>query len=123
MTLTDAFLVNMAKAAAGESYDTIQYFSVGETTTASISPTLTILPGEVGTRITATKSRTGNVIEITGTRRTTDVIDTTDGDTIATFGTTTDLAGSTLQSGLPVAGVTHTSAFDIDFIVTMTVTR
>lgn len=120
--ITDLLLNNLAKAANGESFDTINYFSVGETA-MTIGSSTTVLTDEVGTRVSATKSRTNNVVEIVGTRRTTDVVDTVDGDVIATFGTNVDLSGSDLQSGVSVAGVTHTTAFDIDFIVTMTIGR
>lgn len=120
--ITNDFLNNVAKAIAGESFNTIEYFSVGETA-MTIAPSTTVLTDEVGTRIVASPSRTTNVIEFTGTRSGTDVVDTVDGDIIATFGTNLASGGSDLQSGVSVAGVTHTTAFDIDFIVTVTVNR
>ena len=123
MTITDDFLNNMAKAAAGESFNTISHFSVGETVVTSVLPTDTVLAGEVGSRITASAARTNNSIEFTGVRTTADVVDTVNGDDIATFGSNTASTGSNLQSGTKVAGVTHTDTFDLELILTVTVTR
>jgi len=123
MTITDSFLENVAKAVAGETFDTISHFSVGETVVTSIDPTDTVLAGEVGTRSVASAARTDAVVEFTGTRLATDVVDTVDGDVITSFGTNTASTGSNLQSGVVVAGVTHTTAFDLDYIVTLEVQR
>ena len=124
MTVTNGLLVNAAKALGGEAFDTISHFSVtDDVTVTSIGTSSTILLNEIGTRVTATPTRTSNSLEFNGVRLTTDVVDTVDGDVLTAFGTNTDLAGSTLQTGSTVAGVTHTTAFDLEFIVTLNVNR
>jgi len=122
MVITDKYLEEMAKAAAGSTFDTLNYFSVGETV-AVIGTTTAVLPGEVGSRKATSVARTDNVIEFTATRLATDVVDTIDGDDIKTFGSNVASSGSDLLSGVSVAGVTHTTAFDLDLILTVSVVR
>jgi len=122
MTITDTLLNETAKALNNESYGVVSYFSVG-TSTDEIANTADTLPGEIGPRVSVSRSRTDNAISLTAVRLGNDVIDTGSGDLLQNVGTFLASTGDNLTTGTPVNAITHTTAFDIEMIADLEVRR
>lgn len=70
---------------------------------------------ESGSRITATASRVGNVVTWSGIRSGAVVVDTVNGDVLTGAGLFSASTGGTLLFTVPLASLTHTTSFDIEF--------
>jgi len=123
MTVTDTQLNELAKALKGDAYTYPQYASVGTGSVSTIETTATAITGEIDNDIALTAARTNNQVSWTGLRSGADVLDTTNGDSITNAGALDATSGGTLHFGAIVAGVTHTTAFDLEFVYDITVNR
>lgn len=123
MTLTDNFLVEMAKALAEESYTVPSHLAFATTEVASIATTDTALSGEIGTREALSKSRSDKSITFTAMRSGTDVIDTTNGDELESSGFLNASTNGTFLWGITHPGITQTTVFDLEWEVQIDVRR
>jgi hypothetical protein len=121
--ITDLFLNNMANAMTDNVFVTPGYLAVGTTVVASIDATDTSIAGEIGDRISVTKSVVGNTATYNVIRGAVDVLTVSTGDSITAAGFTATTSGNDLQAGTPIAGLTHTTTFDIEFIMDIEVNR
>lgn len=85
------------------------------------SITATSIPGEIGSRITANASRSNNVVTWSGIRS--GAIASGAGDTLTGVALFTAATGGDLMFTAPLASITHTTNFDIEFNFETTFTR
>lgn len=123
MTVVDTMLNEVAKSINGESFIIPSHLAVASTTVSAIATTDTSLSGEIGTRVELEGSRTSNVISFSGLRSGTDVVDTTNGDSIKSSGIFDQVTSGELLIGVVHGGITQTTNFDIDFVYEVTVNR
>ena len=123
--ITDRFLGEVAQAIGGEAFNIPEYTAVTtDIVSTDLTETTTSLNGEIGDRLTNTVSREDNVVSYSAIRSGTTDLVSTSGDTLEGFGTFIDEAGNTLMTGVVFdIPFTHTNAFDVEFITTITVDR
>jgi hypothetical protein len=117
MTILTKYLIENAKAGNNESYDVVSHLGVG-TDTLTIDVSDTSLPGEIGTRVSLTGSRTNNTVEFEGIRVSTDVVGT-GGDNIKGVALFDAASNGGMYVENIIAGLLHTTNFDVDFIETI----
>jgi hypothetical protein len=118
--ITDVFLVDIAKAFNGESF-TIPTHSNFCTSTVTLSPTDTSLPGEVGARPSLSASRTSNEVTWSGIR--TGAIVSTSGETLYSTGVLSASSSGDLFMAVTLPGLLHTTDYDIEVSWTTTFDR
>ena len=120
--INDNFLNEIAKAINSESYVVPSYITFG-TSVISAAVTDTVLSGETGTRISATKTRSNNVITHNALK-TGSTITSSTGTVIYSSAMFSALTSGTLMTEIPIsAGITHTTAFDIEVDWYVTIDR
>lgn len=123
MTVTNTFLNEITKAINSESYIVPAYIAVATTEVAAINTTDTVLSGEIGGRMSTTNVRVDNNLNMSAIRTSASVINTEDGDDIKSTGLFDTTSGAYLLTGVVVAGVTHTTNFDIEIEFGLTIDR
>jgi len=113
LTIITSLLNNNAKAMGGESYDYPTHNLVATGDNSSIDLDATALDGEIGTRELFTIARSDNVTNYTVVRSGTDVIDTTNGDSLTGAGMEIAATGNDLQVGVTINEL-QTTAFDLE---------
>lgn len=113
MVLQDDYLVNAAKAIAGESFDEPDFSGYSDTD-GNVSTSDNSLTNEIGSRSNAVTSRGDKVLEYSSTRSSANVVDTTNGDDIEEVGFFTQSSGDNMQIFIDVANINHTTDFDIE---------
>jgi hypothetical protein len=122
MVLQDDYLINVAKAVAGESFDTLVFTGYSDQD-GNISTSDNALTNEIGSRSNAITSRSDKIIEYDSTRSAADVVDTANGDDIEQIGFFTQSSGDNMQIFVDVANINHTTDFDIEITQQVTVDR
>lgn len=123
MTLTDNFLIEVAKSLNSESYEVPGYLAVGTTEVVSIETADTTLSGEIGDREALTNARSDKTITFTAIRSGADVIDTTLGDSLESSGFLTEATDGIFLWGIPHSGITQTTSFDLEWEIQFEVRR
>jgi hypothetical protein len=118
--ITNRHQDEVAKAMAGEAfvYPTHRGFS---STLTTVDVTDSALAGEYGTRISVSRSRSSNAVEFTAIK--TGSIVPTSGEIIAGTALFSAATTGTLLTENLLPSVSHTDAFDIEFIETVTYRR
>ena len=116
--ISDAHLINIAKAMAGETFSYPTSLLVGTGSVTDLDVTDDVLPGEIGLRKTLTYSRANNVLDYSAIRLSTDVVGGTSGDALLSAGIDLASTGDNLQAYFTLSEL-QTTAYDIqfDFIV------
>ena len=122
MTITNGFLNGLAGAIAGESFSAPTHMLVATGNNTTIPNNATTLDGEIGTRISVSKLRTDNIIEMSAVRTTADVVATDTGDALTGVGLDIAGSGSNLQIGVQIDEL-HTVNFDLEMIFNLRVRR
>jgi len=122
MTLQDKYLVEAAKAVAGEANESIDYSGYSDQD-GNITTSDTSLTNEIGSRSVVDVSRSNRQITYSTTRSAANVVDTTNGDDIQEIGLFSDQTGSNMQQYVDVANINQTTDFDIELTQNVTVTR
>jgi len=122
MTLQDDYLINVAKAVAGESFDAPDFTGYSDQD-GNITTNSSSLTNEIGSRSNAITSRSSKILEYNSTRSAADVVDTTNGDDIEEIAFFTQSSGSNMQIFVDVANINHTTDFDIEVTERVTVDR
>jgi hypothetical protein len=112
--ISDAYLVNIAKAMSGVSYSYPTYCLVGTGDTTTLGAASTVLPGELGARKALSTIRTGNQVDFQAVRLSTDVLGGTAGDALTCAGVDIASTGGNLQLYTTLSEL-QTTAFDIQF--------
>ena len=115
MTVMDNYLKELAKSTNGESH-VYPGFDAVSTTAITTDVTDTSLDGEIGTRLTLTGTRVDNQVQWSGLRLSTDVVDTSNGDTLRSLGMLGATSSGTLLTEQSPFQLLHTASFEIEFI-------
>jgi len=115
MTVMNIWLEEMAKSANGESF-VYPGFDAVSTDGITTDVTDTSLDGEIGTRLTLTGTRVDNQVQWSGLRLSTDVVDTSNGDTLRSLGMLSATSSGTLLTEQSPFQLLHTASFEIEFI-------
>ena len=122
MTVMNNYLEELAKANNGESH-VYPGFDAVSTTAITTDVTDTVLDGEIGNRLTLTGTRVDNQVSWSGLRLSTDVVDTSSGDTLRSIGMLSDSSGGTLFTEQSPFQILHTTSFEIEFINNVIIRR
>ena len=115
MTVMDNYLKELAKSTNGESH-VYPGFDAVSTTAITTDVTDTSLSGEIGSRLTLTGTRTDSQVQWSGLRLSTDVVDTSNGDTLRSLGMLSATSSGTLLTEQSPFQLLHTASFEIEFI-------
>jgi hypothetical protein len=111
--IPDVFLNEIAKAINSESFVVPAYLAFGTDTLSALSSD-TSLAGETGSRVLVTKSRSGNTISHNGLKTGASITSST-GTVLYSSALFSASTSGVLCSEIPItAGLTHTTAFDIE---------
>ena len=119
---TDQFLNEIAKAFNAESFVYPSYMLVSTDSAYTPAVTDTSVPGEVGSRFSITRSRSNNVVTISGIRSGA-VVTSTSGDVLYAYGDNSAISSGTLTGVASLPSLTHTTSFDLEFQNQITVNR
>jgi len=120
--ILDAFLVENAKAFAGQSFVTPAYITVGTGSTA-LTTSSTALSGPVDdTRGTLTLTRVNNEVDFSGTRSGAGV-STSAGEYLTELGIFSAVTAGTMLSAISLPSLLHTTTFDITITGSFTWSR
>jgi hypothetical protein len=111
MTTVNTYLNSLAEGETFTAYVAV----TASTDFDSFDTTATDIGTELGSRITATASRINNVVTWTGIRSGASVVDTVNGDVLTGAGLFTASTGGDLMFTIPLASLTQTTSFDIEF--------
>jgi hypothetical protein len=117
MAITNIYLNNLAS-----SQEVTAYLAV--TTSTDFNPSsvsASILPGEFGSRITATATRNNNVVTWSGIRP--GAVVSSGGENLTGVALFTASSGGDMMFTAPLISLTHTTNFDIEFNFETTYTR
>ena len=125
MTVTDIMLEELAKSYASEGFTVPAHLAVGTETsiTSAVLTAQTEVAGEIGTRDSLAVSRINDQVTFDTIRSATSVLDTTNGDALTNVGFLSATTGGDLHMINVIAGITQTTAFDIEFVNTVTFGR
>jgi hypothetical protein len=121
--ITNYFLNNMANAITSNTFVTPGYLGVGTTVVSDIAAGDVSLSGEIGSRVAITKAVAGNTATYSGIRTPASVVTTSTGDTISSLGLLSATSGNNLLQGITMAGLTHTTTFQIEYDVDVVIER
>ena len=121
--ITNYFLNNMANAITSNTFVVPGYLAVGTTSVTAIQDTDVSLSGEIGSRTAVTKSVSGNTASYSVTRTPANVVTVSTGDTISSLGLLAATSGNNLLQGITMAGLTHTTTFNVEYDVDVIVER
>lgn len=119
--INDNFLVELAKALAGESYVVPTYLAFGSSVLTE-SATSTSLSGEFGSRVAVTDSRALNVVTFNGLRSGASV-STSAGDTLNGMALFSSSSGGTILTNTALSSIIHSTAYDIEVDSVITISR
>jgi len=122
MTLQDKYLTEVAKAVAGEGFENIDFSGYSDQD-GSVTTSDGSLTNEIGSRQGVTVSRNSKTVQYSTTRSGGDVVDTTNGDNIQEIGLFSDSTGDNMQIFFDVAPINHTTDFDIETTVNVSIER
>ena len=128
MAIQDEILINTTKLLNGETANIPSSLAVStDSTVTTLSTAATIIPGEIGDRISLTGSRTNNVLSLSGLRSSASVITTSTGDTLAVSGIHAGLVQTDVDDKLMIygthPGTVQTTNFDIEFSYDLSIVR
>ncbi len=120
MVIPDTHLKEVAKAMAGESFVTPDYYAFSNTLT-TVDVTDTTMSGEYGSRILTSMSRNENIISYSATK--TGALVSSSGEDIKGIASLSASSGGVLMTETVVPTISQTQAFDIEVITQITYTR
>lgn len=120
-TITDNFLQEIAKLLNSESASLPTHLGFGAGTVV-ISPTMTALSDEIGTRVSTSNSRVLEVVTFNGVRTGASLV-STDGDTLKSVGLFTASTDGLLESAVSLPDLLQTTDYDLDVDFEFTVSR
>jgi len=119
MAIQNIYLNTIAEGEAVTGYLAV----TTDTSFDSFDTTATDIGTELGSRTTATVSRVNNVVTWSGIRSGAVVVNTSTGDVLQGVGLFSAVTGGTLLFTSPLASLTHTTSFDVEFNYETTYTR
>jgi len=122
MTLQDKYLEETAKALNNESYSLPSHVGISNQD-SSVGVTANSLTNEIGSRLTANSSRNNNTVSYQAVRSSTQVVDTTNGDTIEEIGLFDASSGGDMFTFDDIPSIEQTIDFDVDITKNVTIER
>ena len=111
--ITDVFLNEIAKAMNAESYEVTNYLTFGTTVLSAVASD-TSLSGETGSRLLTTKTRSDNSITHNALKTGATITSST-GTVLYSSALFSQATDGVLCTEIPIlAGLTHTTSFDIE---------
>lgn len=122
MTLQDTYLTEAAKALNDESFLLPNYVGISNKD-STVGTTANSLTNEIGGRSSASSSRNNDTVTYEAVRSSTDVVDTTNGDTIEEIGFFDKSTGGTMLTFDDIPSIEQTIDFDVDITKNVTLER
>ena len=122
MTLQDKYLEETAKALSNESYSLPSHVAISNQD-SSVGVTANSLTNEIGSRLSSNSNRNGDTVSYEAVRSSTDVVDTTNGDTIKEIGFFDASSGGDMLTFDDIPSIEQTIDFDVDITKNVTPER
>jgi len=122
MTLQDKYLEETAKALSNESYSLPSHVAISNQD-SSVGVTANSLTNEIGSRLASNSNRNDDTVSYEAVRSSTDVVDTTNGDTIEEIGFFDASSGGDMLTFDDIPSIEQTIDFDVDITKNVTPER